>query len=453
MGQNPFEELYDLLRTTPPSTAEALALAKRLLVQDPCAPSVSGFRDTLVEVLERLVLPCLEGDRDRQTIVSHLARDISRRRQLEKSDIAKDLQLLAKALTSSTTPSTMPDGFPSRLLTTLQTLGGGDPEVANSLERLEASLTAGLMPWNDLNTFCGEVVARSDLSRDLWRHERIEWKRMLMDLAQAQAATGEEIGLDTSDARQQLQQVQEGATLGQQRELKETLLRDALEIRAKATTLARKNSQDSSELQTARKRIAELEAGLAVWDNLLRDTATGLVGRAGWMALLDAGQSAWVEQGRHLVVLVCRWAAADGALLGEKEQAKVLKALVDRLKPLLDVGEVAGRLGPDTLGVLLPGASEEEGLERAESLAKAVSRLRFRLAGQTVGLFGGCGMAVLGDHPPEAPPGVLPTPEELFHQAWLVAGERIAARGEEGLVGRVPHGEAPPPADDQAGPS
>jgi diguanylate cyclase (GGDEF)-like protein len=172
--------------------------------------------------------------------------------------------------------------------------------------------------------------------------------------------------------------------------LAKDLAKELVKDRTAATILRRLRT----ELATARKHIAELQAS-ANTDFLL-----DIPNRRGFERELDRAV-AYIKRyqaSAALIVLDVDRLKPINDAFGHAAGDEVLKAIAAVLTRQVRASDVVGRLGGDEFGLLLWNLSETDMRVKAAALEQAVDRLSFVFGGERVSAGASAGVAILGPH-------------------------------------------------------
>lgn len=195
---------------------------------------------------------------------------------------------------------------------------------------------------------------------------------------------------------------------------------------ASTLTIGRCSVQDISQqvsLERALERLA------------YTDSLTGLANRRHFNELAVRDAQRLQREGAPLTVLAldidCFKSVND--TYGHAAGDEVLKALAENGGKLLRASDVLARMGGEEFGVLLPGATLEQGRAKAEALRRMLANAPVELAsGEVVGYTVSVGVASLAQPAESRLPGLLKRADEALYQAKRSGRNRVCVAEAEG---------------------
>ncbi|MBF0627388.1 MAG: GGDEF domain-containing protein [Magnetococcales bacterium] len=398
--------IRELLEEPKPDLRGAFLAARELLTQGPCQRELAEVKESAIQILERLTLPALNGEREKQVQVSRLIRAIRRSEQLNDDTleplIAEIAPWIAEAAERAGRREPLPSFAPELLTLALQTLAVPDLEETEEAPQVVLSSGGNQTPtnlqWHDSYRRLGRIITTEHRNRSAWARER----KGLTDAVTA-------LGADLVEAAALIGH-QETATPGWNQTLGDDLLTRPDAVMETLRIEEQKFWSRVTELETA---LAQNQEVVGRFQNLLRraenslmasrdetlvDPLTGLPNRFSFLARLARSMEPAPGEKRPaagvFAVIFLRVDEHDELTrtLGRERVNQVIAALAGQLGSLIESDTYLARWNEESFALLCPGAEAATALNLATGLHATLSRERYEWADVLIHLRLGCGV-------------------------------------------------------------
>ncbi|OSM06771.1 putative diguanylate cyclase [Magnetofaba australis IT-1] len=381
------------MKADPADIQQAVSLLKELLVKGPCDAEMAQIKSLLESCLSQLVKPALEKDREKQSQLERLIKQIQSTRELDLNGVAQRLGEIAPWITdppdwrARERSSDAPGDFPAKLLEALRHMGQGDAWLAGEVEKLAsgAQPTAQTATWTALAELLARIVKRDELGQAAWRAERAEFKQSLLELAQGMGESLRALGRSEGEVDGVLERLRSEESGDDLQALKKALLKEAQAFQTHSRSLGERLERDRERLEQARNRLREMDAALmSARDEQLQEPGTGLPNRYAYLGHLERQ----ISRARHLkepfALLLLHLDHLAGVLGGMSEQRgdRLVAGLAKHFRGVVGEHGFLARLSEERFALLMPGAAAAVAQERGQALLTLFERIRTQLGGK-----------------------------------------------------------------------
>lgn len=393
-----------LLEEPKPDLRGAFMAARELLTVGPCVRELAEVKETAMQILERLTLPALNKEREKQLQVSRLIRAIRRAERLDDDTLEPLIAEIAPWIESAAdrtgrhepTPPFPPESIIAALHAIAAWEHGDEEESApNVVLPSSGNPTPANLQWHDLYRRLGRIITTQHRIRSGWARERKGLTDAVAalgaDLVEATATIGRPDGVSASwhhglsddlltrpDAVMETLRDEEHKYWMRVAELEEALTR---------------NQEVVSRFQNLLRRAEN--ALMDSRDATLVDPVTDLPNRFAFIARLTRVMEPNPGEKHPPVPFTIILLRIDdleelNRMLGRERWNQVVVAMSRQLASLLTSEEYLARWSEESLTVLCPGRESAAALLLANGLHSTLSRERYEWGDALVTLRLGC---------------------------------------------------------------
>ncbi|MBF0191292.1 MAG: diguanylate cyclase [Magnetococcales bacterium] len=381
-----------LLEEPKPDLRGAFMATRELLTRGPCVRELAEVKEAALLILERLTLPALAGEREKQLQVSKLMRAVRRAERLESEELEPLVAELApwieEAATRGRHREPLPSFAPEVAIQAMQALEAWDKVEEEEAPVVVLSSGGGQTPanlqWHDLYRRLGRIISTEHRSRSSWARERKGMTDAVAvlgaDLVEASALIGRKDGANASWAHGLSDEV-----LTRPDAVMAALLAEERGYWARVaeleTALAR-SQEVVGQFQNLLRRAEN--ALMASRDETLVDTHTGLPNRFAFLAHLARvleplpGEKHPPRKFSLIFIRVDEYDEMTKSL-GRERVTQVIAALAARMTTLPGAEEYLARWSEECFALLCPGADGASALALAHSMHASLIRERYEL--------------------------------------------------------------------------
>ncbi|MBF0341307.1 MAG: diguanylate cyclase [Magnetococcales bacterium] len=399
-----------LLEEPKPDLRGAFMAVRELLTRGPCTRELAEVKDAAILILERLTLPALNGERERQVQVSRLIRAVRRVERLESEELLPLMEEIApwieEAASRGGRREPLPPFAPELVAEALRTLevweSGAEEEAAPQVVLSSGGgSTPANLQWHDLYRRLGRIITTQHRSRASWARERKGMTEAVAtlgaDLVEASALIGRKDGANAAWAHGLSDEV-----LSRPEAVMEALLAEEQGFWSRVTELEKALARDQQVVSQFQNLLRRAENALmASRDESFVDLSTGLPNRFAFLARLARvmepapGSTEKKPAGGVFAVMFVRVDehAEMTRSMGRERVSQLMAALSARLTLLPRPEDYLARWSEEYFSLLCPGLDGPGGLALANSMHSALSRERYELSDMLVTLRLGIGVA------------------------------------------------------------
>ncbi|MBF0270914.1 MAG: diguanylate cyclase [Magnetococcales bacterium] len=381
-----------LLEEPQPDLRGAFMAARELLTRGPCLRELAEVKEAAMLILERLTLPALAGEREKQLQVSKLIRAVRRAERLESEELEPLVAELApwieEAATRGRHREPLPTFAPELAIQALQALEAWDKGEEEEAPVVVLSSGGGQTPanlqWHDLYRRLGRIITTEHRRRASWARERKGMTDAVAvlgaDLVEASALIGRKDGANASWAHGLSDEV-----LTRPDTVMAALLAEEKGYWARVTELETALARSQEVVGQFQNLLRRAENALmASRDETLVDTSTGLPNRFAFLARLARVMEPLPGEKRPPRLFSVMFIRVDEydemtRSLGRERVTQVMSALAARMTTLPGPEEYLARWSEECFALLCPGSDGAAAMALAHSMHASLGRERYEL--------------------------------------------------------------------------
>ncbi|MBF0614673.1 MAG: diguanylate cyclase [Magnetococcales bacterium] len=390
-----------------PELRAAFMAARELLTRGPCLRELAEIKESAIQILERLTIPALHKEREKQLQVSRLIRLVRRAERLDDAELEPLLAEIAPWIEEAAdrTGRLEPDPpfAPERMALALQKLSAwedGEQEEESALKVVLPSSgnpTPANLQWHDLYRRLGRIITTQHRSRAAWARERKALTEAVAilgeDLVEAAALIGRQNNGNASWTHSLSDDL-----LTRPDTVMETLLDEEQKYWQRVAELEEVLTRNQEVVNRFQNLLRRAENALMdTRDETLIDPLTGLPNRFAFLARLARVMEPPPGEKQPAVpfaVLVVRMDEQEELLriLGRERLNQVIVAMARHMATLHGPEDYLSRWSEECFALLCPGKEAQAALLLANGMHSILSRERYEWADVLIHLRLGCGV-------------------------------------------------------------
>ncbi|MBF0212447.1 MAG: diguanylate cyclase, partial [Magnetococcales bacterium] len=395
-----------LLEEPQPDLRGAFMAARELLERGPCLRELAEVKESAILILERLTLPALTGERERQVQVSRLIRGVRRSERLDAEEleplVAEIEGWIHEAAARAGRREPMPAFAPELMVEALRAIdiwerGAEEEEAPRVILSSGGAPTPVNLQWHDLYRRLGRIITTEHRSRSAWARERKGITEAVAalgaDLVEASALIGRKDGANATWAHGLSDDV-----LTRPDTVMEALLTEERGFWARVTELDAALARGQEVVRQFQDLLRRAENALmASRDETFIDASTGLPNRFAFLArlarLMEPAPGEKQPSGMFSLIFI-RVDEHDELTrsLGRERAGQVLTALAGRISTLPGPDEYLARWSEECFAVLCSGMDGAAAHALAMTFHGSLIRERYELTDALVTLRLGFGV-------------------------------------------------------------